>query len=88
MRFLATAILAGGMAAAIMPAQAQTFPPDYPVCLHVYGRANYYDCRYTSLEQCAATAQGQPAQCELNPYAVRVQRPPAAVRQRRPPHPG
>ena len=37
MRILALAILAIGAASAAAPAQAQTYDPNYPVCLHVYG---------------------------------------------------
>jgi hypothetical protein len=42
MRILALAILAIGTVS-IGPAAAQTYDPAYPVCLHVYGRANYYE---------------------------------------------
>ena len=48
MRILALAILAIGAISAAAPAQAQTYDPGYPVCLHVYGRISYYECRYTS----------------------------------------
>ena len=44
MRILALAILAIGATAAAAPAQAQTYDPNYPVCLHVYGRISYYEC--------------------------------------------
>jgi Protein of unknown function (DUF3551) len=68
MRILALAILAIGTIL-IGPAAAQTYDPAYPVCLHVYGRgANYYECRYTSLAQCNASASGRAAQCDVNPY--------------------
>jgi hypothetical protein len=30
--------------------------------------ANYYECRYTSLPQCNASASGRAAQCVINPY--------------------
>ena len=50
------------------PARAQTYDPNYPVCLHVYGPIDYYDCSYTSLPQCAASASGRAAQCVVNPY--------------------
>ena len=43
MRILALAILAIG-SISIGPAAAQTYDPGYPVCLHVYGPINYYDC--------------------------------------------
>jgi len=66
MRMLALAALAIGALSA--PAQAQTYDPAYPVCLHVYGRATYYECRYTSIAQCNQSASGRSAQCEINPY--------------------
>jgi hypothetical protein len=68
MRILTLATLAFGAFSAAPPAQAQTYDPSYPVCLQVYGRANYYECRYTSLGQCNATAAGRSAQCITNPY--------------------
>ena len=66
MRILALAILA--IAAASAPAQAQTYDPNYPVCLHVMGRISYYECTYTSLPQCNMSASGRSAQCVINPY--------------------
>jgi hypothetical protein len=59
------------------PAQAQTYDPAYPVCLHVYqwGGSHYYECRYTSLPQCNASASGRPAQCVINPYFANAQGP-------------
>ncbi|HEY2247185.1 MAG TPA: DUF3551 domain-containing protein [Bradyrhizobium sp.] len=69
MRVLALAVLAIGAASAAAPAQAQTYDPSYPVCLHVWGRgATYYECRYSSLQQCNASASGRAAQCVVNPY--------------------
>ncbi|SIO52738.1 Protein of unknown function [Bradyrhizobium erythrophlei] len=61
--------------AAAGPAAAQTYSPGYPVCLHVYGPATYYECRYTSMEQCAITASGRSAQCVLNPYVANAEVP-------------
>jgi hypothetical protein len=61
--------------AAAGPAAAQTYAPGYPVCLHVYGPATYYECRYTSMEQCAITASGRSAQCVLNPYGANAEVP-------------
>ena len=52
----------------IGPAAAQTYDPAYPVCLRVYDRTNYYECRYTSLPQCNASASGRSAQCVINPH--------------------
>ena len=47
-------------------ASAQTYDPRYPVCMHVYsggggggfggGGGGYFDCSFTSLPQCRATA--------------------------------
>jgi uncharacterized protein DUF3551 len=79
MRILALAILVVGMIP-IGSAAAQTYDPKYPVCLHVYTRgANYYECRYTSLPQCNASASGRAAQCDVNPYFAGAQ---AGYRQR------
>jgi hypothetical protein len=67
MRILALAILAMGIVS-IGPAAAQTYDPAYPVCLRLYDRTNYYECRYTSLPQCNVSASGRSAQCVINPY--------------------
>lgn len=75
MRILGLAIFAIGMVSATAPAAAQTYDPSYPVCLHVYGRANYYECRYTSLPQCNASASGRSAQCVINPYFASAEEP-------------
>jgi Protein of unknown function (DUF3551) len=75
MRILALAILAIGTVAAAGPAGAQTYDPNYPVCLHVWGPANYYECAYTSLPQCNMSASGRAAQCMINPYFARAEGP-------------
>ena len=75
MRILILAILAIGAASAAAPARAQTYDPSYPVCLHVYGRITYYECRYTSLAQCNASASGRAAQCVINPYFASAEDP-------------
>ena len=67
MRILALAVAAIGLVS-MAPATAQTYDRAYPVCLHVYGRISYYECRYTSLPQCNVSASGRPAQCIVNPY--------------------
>ena len=67
MRILALAILAIGMVS-IGPAAAQTYDPTFPVCLRLYDRTIYYECSYTSLTQCNASASGRAAQCVINPY--------------------
>jgi hypothetical protein len=64
---LAISMIATVLAAA--PARAQTYNPDYPVCLHAFGeKAGYIECGYTSLAQCALSASGRAAQCIINPY--------------------
>jgi Protein of unknown function (DUF3551) len=69
MRVLALLTLAIGTLAAAAPVGAQNYDPDYPVCLHVFGRgAIYYECAYTSRAQCNASASGRSAECEINPY--------------------
>ena len=68
MRRLTLAILALATVSLAGPAAAQTYDPSYPVCLHVYGPITYYECRYSSLAQCAGSASGRAAQCETNPY--------------------
>ena len=40
---LTTLVLA--TVAVAMPAQAQTYDPAFPVCLHVYGPASYFQCQ-------------------------------------------
>jgi Protein of unknown function (DUF3551) len=82
-RVPALAMLAIGALSTAAPARAQTFDPDYPVCLHVYGPATYYECRYTSLAQCSAAAAGRAAQCMVNPYVVTapIDRPPVGHRR-------
>ena len=73
MRRLACTILAVATMLVAAPARAQTYDPAYPVCLHVYTRgANYYECRYTSLPQCAISASGRAAECVVNPYPAQT----------------
>ena len=81
MRILALAILAIGTVS-IGPAATQTYNPAYPVCLHVY-RANYYECRYTSLPQCNASASGRGFTCVINPYYAGAGDPAGHRRHRR-----
>jgi hypothetical protein len=83
MRILALAILAVGTVLTAAGAYAQTYDPSYPVCLHVYGRATYYECRYTSLAQCNATASGRPATCVVNPYFASAYQEPSGRHYRR-----
>jgi hypothetical protein len=75
MRILALAILAIGAVAASAPARAQTYDPNYPVCLQIYGPISYNECNFTSLAQCNASASGRPAQCVVNPFFAYAQAP-------------
>jgi hypothetical protein len=66
------------------PAQAQTYDPAYPVCLHIFKRGgDYYQCSYTSLEQCKQAASTRATMCDINPYYAGAQRSSAPQRQRR-----
>lgn len=56
-RVLACAILTIGTMVVAAPARAQTYDPNYPVCLETYGiDGGHTDCSFTSLAQCAASA--------------------------------
>ena len=64
---LAVLVIATVLMAA--PARAQTYDPNYPVCLQIYDvDGGYIECGYTSLAQCAQSASGRGAQCIVNPY--------------------
>jgi hypothetical protein len=67
-RILVTPVLAAACLAA--PARAQTYDPNYPYCLQIYYDMVHYsfECAYTSMEQCQASASGRNAQCVVNPY--------------------
>lgn len=73
-------------------AGAQTYDPKYPVCMHVYtgggggfggGGGSYFDCSFTSLEQCRATASGRAASCDVNPYYAFDEPPPPRRKRHR-----
>ncbi|MBI5263222.1 MAG: DUF3551 domain-containing protein [Bradyrhizobium sp.] len=70
MRLLACTILALGTVLAAAPAHAQTYDPSYPVCLQIFTGFNdsYYECRYSNINQCRASASGRHAMCVVNPY--------------------
>jgi Protein of unknown function (DUF3551) len=68
MRVLVLAIVTIATLSAAGAARAQTYDPDYPVCMRVYGPLNYNECRYMSLAQCNGSASGRAAQCIPNPY--------------------
>ena len=83
MRILALTMVAAGVALASAPARAQTYDPNYPVCLHVYGPITYYECNYTSLPQCNMSASGRAAQCVINPYFASAGMAPSVSRHHR-----
>jgi hypothetical protein len=73
MRIPALAILTIGTVLTAAPARAQTYDPNYPVCLQVYDiDGGHIGCGYTSLAQCAQSASGLAAQCIINPYFARA----------------
>jgi hypothetical protein len=78
MRILTLMILTIATVSVTSSVRAQTYDPNYPVCLkkiEMFG-GEYIDCSYTSLPQCAQTASGLPAQCLINPfYAGAIERP-------------
>jgi Protein of unknown function (DUF3551) len=76
MRVLAWTIVWIATNLASTVSQAQTYDPNYPVCIQAYGiGGSHIDCSYRSLSQCQASASGLSAQCFANPYfAARSQR--------------
>ena len=69
MRTLTKPTLAIAITLAAAPAQAQSYDPNYPICLQTYGRnGNTLACGYTSMGQCRLSASGRAAQCIINPY--------------------
>jgi uncharacterized protein DUF3551 len=77
------AMIAIAAVAAIAPAKAQTFDPNFPVCMHVFGAPTYYECRFMSLAQCAQSASGRGAQCIVNPYVANAYQAPRGRHPRR-----
>jgi hypothetical protein len=69
MRILVVVISFFAMASISTVARAQTFDPRFPVCMHVVGLGSVYDdCSYFTLAECAQSASGRPAQCNINPW--------------------
>ena len=76
MRIPALAILTTVTVLTAAPTLAQTYSPDYPVCLYAYRwGGSDIECGYTSLAQCAMSASGLGAQCIVNPYFASSQVP-------------
>jgi hypothetical protein len=84
MRGPAWAILTIATVLTAAPAWTQTYSPDYPVCLQLYGdEEGFIECGYTSLAQCAQSASGRAALCVINPYFANPQVPRAGRHYRR-----
>ena len=84
MRIPALAILTITAVLTTVPARAQTYDPNYPVCLQTYGiDGSTIACGYASLAQCSASASGRAAQCIINPYFAPGQAAGAQQRRRR-----
>ena len=69
MRTLCWVILALTSIIAVAPATAQRYDPRYPVCRQVWrrGGVTWFDCSYTSWDQCVAEAAPSQGMCLLNP---------------------
>lgn len=81
MRVLALTFLTIGTILVAMPAGAQTYDPNFPVCLQTYAiGGGYIDCSFATLAQCAASASGRAAQCLNNPYFANAGRKPPRQR--------
>ncbi|MBR0692260.1 DUF3551 domain-containing protein [Bradyrhizobium lablabi] len=84
MRMLRWMILGGAVILVVTPARAQSYDPRYPVCLQVWqwGGSYYFDCSYTTWDQCRANAVGLAAMCLDNPYWPRARPRPSGGRLR------
>jgi uncharacterized protein DUF3551 len=92
MRTAVLIMMAIGSWLVVAPAGAQTYDPNYPVCMHVYsgasgssggGGGGWFECTFTSLEQCRASASGRAASCDINPYYAFNEPPPARRRHKK-----
>jgi len=62
-------MMAIGTALGATAAHAQAYDPYYPVCMHLApGGGDYFECSFTSLAKCRASASGRGAICDVNPY--------------------
>jgi len=77
MRIPALAILTLLTVLSAVPAKAQTYGGNGPICLERYewGGSRSIYCEYYSMAQCQATASGLPAMCVTNPYYSSAQMP-------------
>jgi hypothetical protein len=85
MRIPHVMMLALAMLSATAAARAQTYDPDHPVCMQIFGPFGHFDCSYASIAQCKLNASAQAAQCVINPYYARAHAagPPARHRRHR-----
>jgi uncharacterized protein DUF3551 len=69
MRVLVLLISVVSLVSVAGPVKAQTYDPDYPVCMQLteWGGGRI-DCSYRSLAECRATGSGRGAMCVINPY--------------------
>ena len=83
-RMMAWAAILAATVTLAAPARAQTYDPNYPVCLQVYDDMvhYYFECGYTSIPQCQASVSGRAAQCVVNPYYVGPQAKPGRHKKR------
>ena len=82
MRYTLLASLITVTVVAASPARAQSYNPDYPVCMQVYSPFQYFDCSFFSIPDCKASASGRGAQCVVNPYYAGDDEPPVPRRRR------
>ena len=69
MRMPKWVILAAVAILPALPATAQRYDPNYPVCMQAWTRdGSTMNCRFTSWDQCRAMASGYSAMCLDNPY--------------------
>jgi hypothetical protein len=69
MRMFCWLVLAIATMLLAVPAAAQRYDPNYPVCMHVWNRdGDTINCSFTSWDQCRAIASGFSAMCLDNPY--------------------
>jgi hypothetical protein len=84
MRAPALMMLWIGTILAAATARAQTYDPNFPICLQSCALGGCkIECDYTTLAQCNATASGRAAQCYTNPYFSLGYREPPRRRYRR-----
>ncbi len=83
MRRLRWLFVAGVAILPALPAAAQRYDPNYPVCMQVWTRdGNTMNCSFTSWDQCRAISSGFSAMCLDNPYWSPPRKAPRGQRRR------